>query len=367
VRVAVDARKLFDGGIGTYIRETLAAMAALGRHELVALVDPRDRGRGGWADHGVREVPVRAGKYGVTEHLAVPRAARAAGADLLHAPHYTLPLGWSGPSVVTVHDLTHLRYPGFFPPGASLYARALASLAVRRARRVIVDSAFGLAELERFLGVPRSRVTVVPLGVSAELQPSPPSEVAAFRAARGLPEGYLLYVGARKRSKNLETLIRALSLIPARRRPTLVLSGDPWAAGHRLARLAARCGMGGSVGFSGALETNRELACLYSGCALYAQPSLTEGFGLPPLEAMACGAPVVSSTGGALPEVLGDAALLVPPLDVAAWRDTVLELLEDPARRATLVRRGEGRARRYTWEEAGRRTLEVYEEAAAGG
>jgi glycosyltransferase involved in cell wall biosynthesis len=365
MRIALDARKIRDGGIGTYIRELLLALAASpGPHEWVALLDPRDLDAHRWPGGRVREVPVRAGKYGLAEHLAVPRAARAAGATLLHEPHYTLPLGWRGPAVVTIHDLIHLSHARFFRPGVALYARAVAGAAVRRARLVIADSTFTRDEIVARLGAEAARVRVVPLGVPTGLARRDESAVATFRQAHGLPAGYLLYVGARKAHKNLPLLLGALARIAPASRPPLVLSGGPWPADDPLARLADRLGILGCVHFAGASGGDDALSCLYSGAALYVQPALVEGFGLPPLEAMACGTPVLSSSGGALPETVGDAAALLPPRDADAWANEIVALLGDGERRARLIARGLTRSREFTWAHAATATLAVYAEAA---
>jgi glycosyltransferase involved in cell wall biosynthesis len=367
MRIALDARKIRDGGIGTYIRELLLALAASpAPHEWVALLDPRDLGAFSRPPGRVREVGVRAGKYGLAEHLAVPRAARAAGATLLHEPHYTLPLGWRGPAVVTIHDLIHLSHARFFPRGAALYARAMAGAAVRRARLVVADSSFTRDEIVARLGADPARVRVVPLGVPAGFARRDERAVAAFRHARALPADYLLYVGARKPHKNLPLLLEALARLAPAARPPLVLSGPPWACDQPLARLAERLGVRESVRFAGALDGDDDLACLYSGAALYVQPALVEGFGLPPLEAMACGTPVLSSTGGALPETVGDAAALLPPAGADAWAHGIAALLGDGARRAVLAQRGLERARGFTWARTAELTLAVYEEAAGG-
>jgi glycosyltransferase involved in cell wall biosynthesis len=364
--IGLDARKLWDGGIGTYIRGLLGALAQVPcGHQFVALVDPADLGRVARADGRVREVPVRAGKYGVGEHVVVPRAARRAGVQLLHEPHYTLPLGWSGPAVVTIHDLIHLRFARFFPPGAALYTRAVAGLAVRRARLVVTDSEDARNDVVELLGARPGDVRVIPLGVSPALVRRPPDEVAACLRERSLPAGYLLYVGARKPHKNLPLLLEALARIRVGERPPLVLSGAAWDARDPLARLAGRLGIGGDVHFAGDLRDERTLSCIYSGAALYVHPALTEGFGLPPLEAMACGAPVLSSNGGALPESVGNAAESLPPRDPDVWARTITALLGDDARRAELVRRGFAHARTFTWERTAAQTLAVYEEAAA--
>ena len=365
--VGLDARKLRDGGIGTYIRGLLGALGRAPRgHEFVALVDPADRGSVARADGRVREVPVRAGKYGLGEHVVVPRAARRAGVELLHEPHYTLPLGWRGPAVVTIHDLIHVRFPQFFPPGAALYARAMAGMAARRARLVLVDSSHTRREVVELLGVPEAKVRVVPLGVPPGFAPAPAAEVEAFRAARGLPAGYLLYVGARKPHKNLPVLLEALARIPAVSRPPLVLSGPAWSADEPLARLAGRLDLPATVHFAGALRDEGDLARLYCGAALYVQPSLAEGFGLPPLEAMACGTPVLASDAGALPETLGTAAASLPPGDPQAWSVAITALLADTTRRQERVRDGFARVREFTFERTAGGTLDAYEEALRG-
>jgi glycosyltransferase involved in cell wall biosynthesis len=365
VKIAIDARKLHDGGIGSYIRGTLGALsAAPGGHAFVALVDPRQRGSVRWPGP-VREVAVRAGKYGLGEHLWVPRAARREGVDLLHAPHYTLPLGWSGPSVVTIHDLTHIRFARFFPPGVSLYARAMAGVAARRARVVLTDSAHTRDDVLAFLRVPESKVRVVPLGVSADVRRPEPERIDAFVAARGLPANYVLYVGARKRAKNLETLLRALARLQPSRRPPLVLSGPRGAAELPWAREAVALGLENEIHFAGDLADDDALSCLYAGALLYAHPSLAEGFGLTPLEAMACGTPVIASTAGSLPEVVGDAAVQLPALDVDAWSAAIESLAGDAMRREELGRLGLARARTFTWARTAEHTLRAYEDAVA--
>lgn len=290
------------------------------------------------------------------------RRARCAR-RLLHAPHYTLPLGWTGPSVVTIHDLTHVRFPQFFPPGAALYARAMAGMAARRARVVLADSEFGRREVIELLGVPDSKVRAIPLGISPAFAPAGPDEVAAFRAARGLPADYVLYVGARRGHKNLALLLQAWRALGASARPPLVLSGERWSADEPLAREAAALGVDGSIHFAGETRDEATLRSLYAGAALYVQPSLSEGFGLPPLEAMACGTPVLSSDAGSLREVLGEAAELLPPRDPEAWASAITALLGDAARRAALVARGRTRAARYTWESTAQLTRAAWGEA----
>jgi glycosyltransferase involved in cell wall biosynthesis len=365
VRIGIDARKLRDGGIGTYIRGLVGSFAeAPSGNDFVAFVAPEDRGRLAGPAGAVTESPARAGKYSLAEHFVLARAARAAGVELYHAPHYTLPLGWSGPSVVTIHDLIHVRHARFFRPGTGLLARVLAGAAARRARLVLTGSAHSRDEIASLLGIPPTKIRVTPYGVAPGIHRRPIEAAAAFRAARRLPDSYVLYVGARKRHKNVEVLLRALGGMPAAARPPLVLSGLPWGDGEPLERAAREAGVAPSVSFAGSLESDEDLSLLYSGAAVYAQPSLDEGFGLPPLEAMACGVPVVASTIPALRETLGDAAVWAPPENAGAWASAIGGLLGDPARRGELAARGVARAREFTWDRTAAMTLDAYREAA---
>lgn len=365
MNVTLDARKLFDGGIGTYIRELLGALAREPRGDaFTALVDPRDAGRVAWPG-SVAERAVVAGKYGFAEHWVVADAARAAGAAVLHAPHYTLPLLWRGPAVVTIHDLIHLRFPRFFAPGAAVYARLVAGAAAARARVVLADSEFTRLDVVQRLGVRPDRVRVVPLAVPEGLAAPPSEAVEAFRAAHALPRDYVLYVGARKGHKNLALLLRAWALLPAGERPPLVLSGAPWAGDDPHARLAAELGVAKWVHFAREVGA-ADLPALYAGAALYAHPALCEGFGLPPLEAMACGTPVLSSDAGSLAEVLGTAAVLLAPRHPEAWAHRLARLLGDTAWRARLVEAGHAQVARYSWARTAELTRAAYADAAAG-
>jgi len=364
VRIGVDARKLRDGGIGTYIRNLLGVF--FGRpegHRFVVFLLQEDLGSMAHPGSPAEEVKVRAGKYSVSEHWSMARAARRAQVDLYHSPHYTLPLPLGCPAVVTVHDLIHVRFSRFFPAGAGIYARTIAGAAVRKARLVLVDSSHVRDDVQEILGVPSDRVRVVPLGISKEFTRRSADEAERFLREKKLPSAYFLYVGARKKHKNLALVIDALGRMSRADRLPLVLSGPAWRMSHPLAQRAQRAGISSAIHFTGALRSDDDLALLYSGAALYLQPSLDEGFGLPPLEAMACGTPVLSSSAGALRETLGDAAVLLPPSEPEAWAEAMTELLQNSLRREELIRRGLARARAFTWERTAELTMGAYAEA----
>src|SRR5262245_21707823 len=219
MRLGIDARKIGDGGIGEYIRETLTALRALRPDlEIVAFGAPGARAE--LPCDGVEWVPVRAGKYSVAEHVKLPWAAQRRRIDLYHAPHYVLPALLSGPAVVTVHDLIHLRFPR--SPVRRLYARWMIAWAARRAARIITVSETTARDLREMLSVPEDKLRVIPNGLAPRFQPLAPDRVAAALAALGVERPYVLFVGNSLPHKNVDSLVRAWDRLPEPR-PRLVL------------------------------------------------------------------------------------------------------------------------------------------------
>ena len=361
MRVGVDVRKLRDGGIGVYIRETLCALARLDAAiEIVAFGDPADRTA---LPSSVEWVEARAGKYSIGEHLVLARAAHAARIDLFHAPHYVLPFLLRRPAVVTVHDLIHVLLPR--TPLHAVYARAMIGSACRRAARVIVVSEKTAADLRERFPAAAGKVRVIPNGVSPAFRPAPRADVERVLGELGVEAPYVLFVSNRLPHKNVETALRAFAGL-AEPRPRLVLCGAGYEPASPMWRLADELGIRRDVHAVGALETEG-LVALYSGAAALVSTSLYEGFGLPVLEAMACGVPVLAPDTGAVPEVAGDAALLVAPRRVDRVRDGLYRILNDEALREQLIARGFERARRHSWETAARQTIQVYREILNGG
>jgi glycosyltransferase involved in cell wall biosynthesis len=265
-------------------------------------------------------------------YLAVlPYVAR--GADVLHCPTYRAPLRSRTPVVVTVHDLAVFRYPEAFRPWTRTYSRVLVPRVVRAAARVIAVSEFTKREVVELLGIPAERVAVVPNAVDPVFTPE-------GHAAGG---DYVLAVGTLEPRKNLPRLAEAAARIGVELR---VVGARGW----------GRVELPGSTHWLGELP-DEELAALYRGARCLAYPSLYEGFGIPVLEAMACGCPVVTSAGGACEEVAGGAAVLVDPLDVESIADGLLRAGNGAA--------GLERARRFSWQASAAATAAVYREAAA--
>ncbi len=360
MRLGIDVRKIGDGGIGEYIRETLTAARALRPDlEIVAFGAP-----GASAElpiEGVEWVAVSAGKYSITEHWSLPAAARGRRIDLFHAPHYVLPALLSGPAVVTVHDLIHLRFPR--TPLHRLYARSMIGWARRRAARIITVSETTARDLREMLAVPERKLRVIPNGVAPRFAPQAPDRVAAALVALGVERPYVLFVGNCLPHKNVETLVRAWDRLPEPR-PGLVLCGGGF---DRSA--AVREAIGAATGreririVDGA--SRDDLVALYNGAELLASTALYEGFCLPVVEAFACGTPVLGPDAGAVPEVAAGAALLVTPRRVDTIAAEMYRLLKDQGLRKELVERGMRRAAAFSWTEAARKTLSVYEEVLA--
>lgn len=392
LKVAIDARLLWELGIGTYVRNLLGGLARTGAKgaaiQWTVVVPPgpwRDSwfdpvaraagfpgacgerapgGHGGWGPVQVIELAAR--KQSLGEQIMVPLRLAGLDLDLVHLPHYVGPLLAPAPLVVTVHDLIHLMFPGLVSRLGRRTARFLLGLAVRRARRVIADSHSTARDLERTFPGSRRKLRVIYPGLAARFESSPAAgAVEAYRADRGLPDRYLLAAGAIRPHKNLGLVAGAYAEAALGPGIGLVIAGE---APRRYAGLARELALLGGPGVRllGRVA-DQELPLLYGGALAVLVPSLYEGFGLTAVEAMACGAPVVASTGGSLPEVVGEAGLLVPPEDVRGWYAALRRVSHDRGLREELACRGRERARHFGLDRLGRETLAVYREAVAAG
>ena len=302
------------------------------------------------------------------EQVMLPWHLRRLRADVLHSPHYTTTAvggGWR--RVVTFHDVTFFLLPERYPALRRAYFRAASRAGARLADLAIAVSRTVKADVERHLPISAERVRVVPLAAAPSYYPlDDPPRMAAVRAKYSLPDRFVLNVGALEPGKNQATLLRAFARLkgsgPER---ALVIAGPPAWRYERLLRLVDKLGLADQVLFPGYVAAE-DLPALYNLADLFVFPSLYEGFGLPPLEAMACGLPVVASTAPALREVLDGAALLVQPLDVNALAEAMASVLDNPDVSARLREAGLQRASLFSWERTARETAAVYREAVAG-
>lgn len=364
-RIGIDARKAADYGIGTHVRNLVQRLVRLDRStEWVLFHRPGDEPLLP-AGERVRLVPERSGGYSLGELTALAAKARELRLDLYHAPHYVLPLRLPCPAVVTIHDVIHLTAREYRGP-RRLYARWMIGRAVRDAARVITVSRASEREILRQFPRRRPRIQVIPNGVEELFHPRPADETAAFVAETfGLAGPYLLFVGNPKGHKNLDLLLEGFVKL-ARRYPTLHLLAVGGDEDQRaaLARRARRLGIDARTRLAAPVDRDA-LARLYAGAGAFVFPSRDEGFGLPPLEAMACGTPVASSSSASLPEVLGPAAAYFSPESSDSLVEAICRILDDAALRERLVHLGLERARLFSWDDAARRTLALYREVLA--
>jgi len=293
------------------------------------------------------------------EHLFLPLFLWRDRVDLLHATMNVAPWWTPCPLVVSIMDLAYIRYPHVHPRGRRLYLTALTQFTVRRARAVIAISNFTRDEVERLLHIPTERIHVTYPGVDGRFRPYPPDQIATFRRQRCLPNRYLLYVGNLEPRKNLPRLVEAYAQIEQLDIPLVLAGARGWGYADLFQRVEA-LELAGQVLFPGFVPPE-ELPLWYNGATALVFPSIYEGFGLPPLEAMACGTPVLTSNASSLPEVVGEAGLQVPPDDVDALAAALQQLVQDTELRAELGRRGLKRARRFTWERMAQETAALYQ------
>jgi glycosyltransferase involved in cell wall biosynthesis len=299
--------------------------------------------------------------------IGVTLAARHAGADLLHLPTSLGPARPAMPTVVTIHDLIALRFPEYFPAWQRLYAAAVLPRLARNARAVIAVSTATKQDIVERLGVAEQQVTVVPNGIEPAFTALVPGSDQAHevRSRLRLPRDFVLTVGTLEPRKNLPRVLEALHRLrsrPATAGVHLVHAGPAGWLADDVARTVHALHLSDAVHFLGFVPA-ADLAALYSLARICVYPSLYEGFGLPVVEAMACGCPVITSNVSSLPEVAGDAAVLVDPASADEITEAIASLWCDEPRRGALRARGLQRAGGFTWERTARETAAVYDAA----
>lgn len=285
--------------------------------------------------------------------------------DLLHAMAFVSPLINPVPTVVTVYDLTFVRYPERLSAARRLYLRLLTHISCVRARRITAISRSTAEDLTLLLGIPQDKIDVTPLAYDEErFYPHPAAEVAAFRQMRGLPERFWLFVGTIEPRKNLALLLDAYAALPRSVRLPLVLGGGQgWGMNDVVARIK-RHGLGGEVIMPGFIAAD-ELPLWYNSAEVFVYPSVFEGFGLPVLEAMACGTPVITSNVSSLPEVAQHAGMCLPPADEAAWANALRRAAQDSEWRSAARVRGLEEAKKFKWQATAHKTYQSYRRALA--
>lgn len=294
------------------------------------------------------------------EQGIAPLLLRHTGADLFHGTLNIAPFVCPVPTVITIHDLAFIRFPHTFRAHNRVYLDLATRLSARRATCILTVSENTRQEVIELLGVPPERVIVTHDAARAHFRPPDPSTLAAFRARYALPESFVLYVGTLEPRKNLTTLLESYRLVAQQHPAPLIIGGGKgWLYGPVFKRLE-ELGLQDRVHFVGYLE-EEELPLWYAAATVFVFPSIYEGFGMPPLEAMSCGTPVVTSNTSSLPEVVGDAGLMVSPTDVEGLASAILRLLQDVGVRAELRERGFQQAKKFSWRTTAERTVAAYE------
>ena len=366
MRIGVDytAAAYQGAGIGRYTRALIRALTRLDRsNEYRLFVAGRDgaHGQARWPAN-VRLCAIPLSQRNLTRmwhrlRLPLPVEIFTGALDLFYSPDFVLPPVLRARTLLTVHDLSFVRHPQTADPRLYRYLNAVVPRSVRRADHILADSQNTARDLANLWGVPSKKLSVLYSGVESRFRPmTDEAELARVRKRYHLPQRFILSVSTLQPRKNYERLITAFSqlLSTAGGRPhRLVIAGGKGWLYEPIFDRVRKFGLEKVVLFPG-FVADEDLPALYTLADLFAFPSLYEGFGLPVLEAMACGTPVVCSEASSLPEVAGDAALLVDPLDVDSWAAAMREALSDEELRRTLVARGLAQARRFSWEQAAR-------------
>ncbi len=378
MRIGIDARLLtYRRGMGNYVYSLLSSISQIpSRHEVFLFVNAPDS-RNPQALPAMpatwRLIALPGRNYAVQEQIALPVLVLKHRIDLLHCPANTFPLFLPAKValVVTVHDVMYLMAQKRLGGRSSVYqrlGRTYRALVVRRLRRraasLLTVSNRSAEDIASYLGVARSAVTVTYEAAPPQFRriEAGSESVKAVRARRHLESDFILALGGVDPRKNTDAVLTAYSAFRRRSnlRHKLAIVGLPDGATARFARIAERAGLAQDVEFPGFVSED-ELVSLYNSASVFVYPSRYEGFGLPVLEAMSCGTPVIASTAGAVPEVAGDAAILVDPDDTRALCDAMIAVASDTTAQRTLSAKGLLRAREFSWPRCARETLDAYE------
>lgn len=369
MRIGIDATALppQPGGAGSYIIHLIRALASLSseyqftifaHHSGRDLIDSPSSSRMNWV-----LVPDKSpARRLVWEQVTFPRLVRQSRVGLLHSLHYTRPLFLSCASVVTFHDMTFFLYPDLHTRSKRIFFPTAIRLSARLADSIIAVSENTKKDAVRLLGIPGDRITAVPLGVGEEFLPITDARLLEdVRLKYSLPQDFILNVGFVEPRKNLTLLLKSYQQLHSQgiSLPLVIVGGLGWMY-EDVFRQAESLGIKERVYFTGYVP-DRDLPIIYNLARVFVYPSIYEGFGLPPLEAMACGTPVITTAVSSMPEHVGDAGILIPPQDEKALTNALQKLINDSTLQEELSSKGPERASQFTWKRTAQETLKVYQ------
>lgn len=367
MRIAFDLRRIKNPGIGRYMQCLVeAVLAEESDHEFLLILPPDAQEMISSNGRTAEKLSCPVKYYSVREQIELPRILRAHRIDLLHSPHFMLPLLSPCPAVVTLHDVIYLACKEDLPSGMGrMYYRGMIMASSRRARRIFTISEFSKTDIVRHLNVNPDKIEVTYPSISPIFRPiRDKSQIKTVLTKYGITDEYILCAGIYKLRKNHAGLLHAFQRLRAKGvNGQLVIAGPTDEGQPALKKLARELGVAEQVVFTGAVD-DIELAALYSAARVYACPSLYEGFGFTVLEAMACGSPVVCSPETSLPEVAGSAAVYADPRDPEKFAEALARVFLDENLRADLTMRGHKNCERFSWKRAAAQTLAVYESVA---
>lgn len=371
MKIAIDIQSAVTqkAGVGRYTRELIDHLAGMIAPDRLAAVyfdfkqEAEPINIPGADMRAIRWLPGRVAQLAWNTLRFPPYDWFAGKADLYHFPNFIIPPLGHGKAVVTIHDLAFMRYPQFAETRNVHYLNKHIRRTAERADAIITVSRFSARETCTYLNVPEERVFPIHHGIDPRFRRPVPDAMRATLAAIGLERPYLLTVGTVEPRKNLPHLVRVFEAMTDFDGDLVIAGGMGWKTGPIMdcIRQSTRADAIKCLGFTG----DERLPALYAGAEIFLLSSFYEGFGFPPVEAMACGTPVVSSTGGSLEEVLGEAAVLLPHYEVEGWLEAINRVRYDSEHRRQLIERGYRKAASYTWAETARRTLEVFRQVAS--
>lgn len=295
------------------------------------------------------------------EQSGLPLSIAAHRLDVFHGPMHVMPMAIRVPGVITVHDLAFLKYPEQLPKNRRSFLLAATRLSARKATRIITVSRNTANDLQDWLKLPDEKIVPIPLAPSPRVRRVSGRSLDVFRMKWNIERPYIIAVGTLEPRKNLPTLLRAFAKIKDQVEHDLVLVGPEGWLTDDLKRTLQELNLGDRLRLTG-FVSDEELGGWYSGADLFCFPSFYEGFGLPSVEAMRCGAPVLASDTSSFPEVVGNAGVLISPRDTDLWAETLIEILSDPDRRAELTAKGLARTEEFSWTRTAEETYRVYQE-----
>lgn len=370
-RIGLDLRfwRSDTGGIGRYSRNLLVELLKIDKvNQYTAIITPSDEAEFSVDAPNLTKLVVDVPHFSMAEQLKLPGILKTQNFDLVHFANFNHPLLYRRPLVVTVHDIIMHLYPGSFQRGSFIHRQAYLRTFndCQRAKAVIVPSVSTKNDLVQKLHFPAEKVVVTPEGGEASFSPQPAAKIAEMKKRLNLPDRYLLFVSRWERYKGLPALLEAHAELAAKYPELgLVVCGKPDAQNPDVTELVEAAKKKNSRVITPGFVSDEDLITLYSGAAVYVHPSWYEGFGIMILEAMAAGAPVVTSNVSSLPEVVGDAGLVVDPHSVFELTQAIEKVLADPKLADRFREKGFERVKNYSWAKMAAQTLEIYNDVLA--